>query len=168
TEHLTAITVMPKARSLQLSQTAPTGVTLENLISTAQNSWGETNLAGLQQNPPQIAYDQGTDIPGPLTVAASGEDSAGNGRLVTIGNSTFATDAFFDAYANGDFFVNSVDWAAGQGNIISITPHNATTRTFNPPPQLTFILIMLGTVIVIPGLVIAGGLSNWLSRRRRG
>ena len=168
TQHTTTFTVMPEARSLELAKTPPKGVSLTPLISTSQNSWGETDLAGLQKNPPQIAFDQAADIPGPLTVAASAERSAANARVVVFGNSVFATDKGFDAYANGDIFVNSVDWAVQQANLINLTPHTPITRVFNPPSQLQFIAILLGTVIVIPGLIIAAGISNWLARRRRG
>lgn len=157
---------MPQARSLEVSQKPPQDVTLTSLITTSQQSWGETDLASLQSNQ-QIGFDQGTDKPGPVTLAASGENATTKARVVVFGNSVFATDKGFDAYANGDIFVNSVDWAAQQGNLINITPHTAITRTFNAPTQLQFIIILLGSVIVIPGLVVAAGISSWLARRRR-
>ncbi len=113
-------------------------------------------------------FDQATDFAGPLTLAASGENSTTNGRLVVFGNSTFATDKGFDAYANGDIFTNSVDWSAQQANLINITPRTPISRTFNAPSQLVFIIILLGSVIVIPGLVVAAGVSTWLARRRQG
>ncbi len=168
TQHTTTVTIMPEARSLQLSKTPPESVSLTPLILTAQNSWGETDLASLQKNPPQIAFDQNSDIAGPLTLAASGEDAATKARVVVFGNSAFATDRGFDAYANGDIFVNSVDWAVQEGNLINLTPHTPIARTFNPPSQVEFIAILLGGVIVIPGLIVAAGISNWLARRRRG
>jgi ABC-type uncharacterized transport system involved in gliding motility auxiliary subunit len=168
TQHTTTFTIMPEARSLQLSQTPPEGVSLTPLISTSQNSWGETDLAALQKNPPQIAFDQAADIAGPLTLAASAESTAKNSRVVVFGNSVFATDKGFDAYANGDIFINSVDWAVQEGNLVNLTPHTPKIRTFNPPSQLQFIAILLGTVILIPGLIVAAGISNWLARRRRG
>lgn len=168
TQHTTTFTVMPEARSLQLAQTPPQAVTLTSLISTSQDSWGETDLAGLKKNPPQISRDQATDIAGPLTVAASAERADTSARVVVFGNSIFATDKGFDAYANGDIFVNSVDWAVQQANLINLTPHTPITRVFNAPSQLQFIAILLGTVILIPGLIVAAGISNWLARRRRG
>ncbi len=167
TQHTTSVTIMPQARSLEVSQKPPQDVTLTSLITTSQQSWGETDLASLQSNQ-QIGFDQGTDKPGPVTLAASGENATTKARVVVFGNSVFATDKGFDAYANGDIFVNSVDWAAQQGNLINITPHTAITRTFNAPTQLQFIIILLGSVIVIPGLVVAAGISSWLARRRRG
>ncbi len=168
TQHTTTVTIMPEARSLQLSKTPPESISATPLIQTAQNSWGETDLASLQKNPPQIAFDQNSDIAGPLTLAASAEDAATKARVVVFGNSAFATDRGFDAYANGDIFVNSVDWAVQEGNLINLTPHTPIARTFNPPSQIEFIAILLGSVIVIPGLIVAAGISNWLARRRRG
>ncbi len=168
TQHTTTVTIMPEARSLQITKTPPEAVTITPLIMTAQNSWGETDLASLQKNPPQIAFDQTTDITGPLTLAASAEDSATKARLVVFGNSAFASNRGFDAYANGDIFVNSVDWAVQEGNLINLTPHSPIARTFNPPSSVEFIAILLGCVIVVPGLIVAAGISNWLARRRRG
>ncbi len=57
-------------------------------------------------------------------------------------------------YGNGDMFVNSVDWAAEQESLASITPKNTTERTFNPPSQLYWILILLTSIFIIPGLIV--------------
>ncbi len=172
TQHISTYTIMPQARSLTLSQAAPKGVTLTGLMFTAPPSqqsvsWGETDFSSLQgTNSP--SFDQAADIVGPLTLAASGENSNTHGRIVVFGNSIFATDKGFDAYANGDIFINSMDWAAQEENLLQITPHQPISRTFNPPPQLQFIMILLTSVIVIPGLVVVFGISTWVARRRKG
>ncbi len=167
TQHMTAVTIMPQARSLTISKSAPQNITDTSLILTSQNSWGETNLASIQGNQ-QVSFDQGSDIAGPLNLAASGENSSTKGRVVVFGNSVFATDKGFDAYANGDIFINSIDWAAQQGNLINITPRTPITRTFNPPSQLIILIILLSSVIIIPGLIVIAGFSTWLARRRQG
>lgn len=166
TQRMSSVTIMPQARSLTISQTLPQNVQVTPLILTATQSWGETELTSLQNNQ-QVSFDAATDIPGPLTLAASGENSSTNGRVAVFGNSVFATDKGFDAYANGDVFTNSVDWAAQQQNLINITPKTPVTRTFNPPQSLQLIAILLGSLIVIPGLVVAAGISTWVARRRR-
>jgi len=74
----------------------------------------------------------------------------------------------FQAYANGDLFVNSVDWAAKQENLINLTPKNSTQRLLLPPQQVTMNLILLGTVFILPGMVLLSGITVWLERRRRG
>lgn len=156
--------IMPQARSLSLT-TAPEGVTQTALLFTSPNSWGETNFTSAQGD--QISFDA-EDLPGPLTMAASAENSTSGGRVVVFGNSFFATDEAFDAYGNGNFFINSVDWAAEQENLINITPNTPTARTFIPPSQIQLLLILLGSVLVIPGLVVFAGVSAWLARRRQG
>ena len=88
--------------------------------------------------------------------------------MVAFGTSNFAVDQMFDTYGSGDMFVNSVDWAAEQENLTSITPKTQTERTFNAPGQFQWIAILLGSVFVIPGLVVLAGVSTWLSRRRKG
>jgi len=61
-----------------------------------------------------------------------------------------------------------VDWAAGQENIINLTPKNNPTRTYNPPETLGMIGIILLSICLIPLLVIGAGVGAWYSRRRRG
>ncbi len=172
TQHMTTVAIMPQARSVSVSKTLPNGVTAVPLIMTAKNSWGMTDLAALQtalqsqsnQLPP---FDAATDMAGPVNLAVSASNASTGGRIVVFGNSIFATDKGFDAYANGDLFMNSIDWAAQQANLINITPRTPVARTFNSPSQLQFVAIALGAVILVPGLIVAAGISNWLARRRQ-
>lgn len=158
------LVIMPQARSLSLT-TAPAGVTQTALLFTSPNSWGETNFTSAQGE--QISFDA-EDLPGPLTMAAAGENTSTKGRVVVFGNSFFVTNEAFDAYGNGNIFVNAVDWAAEQENLINITPNTPTARTFIPPNQIQLLIIILGSVLVIPGLVVFAGISSWLARRRQG
>jgi len=166
TAHMTTLAILPQSRSLSLSDPPPQGVTLTKLILTAQQSWGETDFDLLKNS--QARFDPASDIPGPLTLAASGENSTTQGRVVVFGNSIFAADSLFDRYANGDIFINSVDWAVRQANLVNITPRQPITRTFNPPSQIQFVLILLTSIVFIPGLVVGFGISTWLARRKRG
>ena len=175
TQQIKTYTIMPQARSLTISQTPPQNVSLLGLILTAPTSqatqhisWGKTDFSFLQNQNTALTFDQNADIPGPLTLAASGENQTTKGRVVVFGNSLFATDQYFSTYANSDVFVNSVDWAANQNNLINITPRTAITRIFNPPSGLALIAILLGTIFVIPGLIIGAGIFSWLERRKRG
>jgi ABC-type uncharacterized transport system involved in gliding motility auxiliary subunit len=164
TQSMTLAAILPQARSLKLDQ-APEGKTIVPLAQTTSQSWGETDFESLSG---QVGFDKASDLPGPLTLAASGENTTGKGRVVVFGDSAFATDQYFDLYGNGDIFVNSVDWTAEQENLIQITPHQPRERTFNIPSQVQWLMILFGSVLLIPGLVIAAGISNWLTRRARG
>ena len=167
TQHMTTVTIMPQARSVSIAKTLPSAETAVPLIMTGANSWGETNLASLQSNQ-QVSFDPATDVAGPVNLGVSASNAQTGGRVVVFGNSVFATDKGFDAYANGDIFMNSVDWAAQQTNLINITPRTPVARVFNAPTQLQFIAILLGSVILIPGLIVAAVISNSIARRRRG
>jgi ABC-type uncharacterized transport system involved in gliding motility auxiliary subunit len=165
TQNLTAnyIVILPQARSLSIGEQIE-NVTQTPLIMTTEKSWGETALVA-NESP---TFDEGKDTPGPLTLAVAGENTATKGRVVVFGNSSFATDQAFDAYGNGNIFINSVDWAAEQENLINITPREKTPRTLNPIPNWVMLVMILIAVIVLPGLVVVAGVSSWLSRRKKG
>jgi len=159
------VAFFPFSRSLNMS--GATGeTTLAPLVQTNERSWGETDFQSLTGGG-QVGLDTG-EIPGPLTLAVAGENSATGGRVVVFGTSNFAVDQIFDAYGNGDMFVNSVDWAAEQEDLANMTPKTPTERTFNIPGQFQWIVILLGSVFIIPGLVVLAGVSAWLARRRQG
>ena len=164
TQNLTSnlFVVLPQARSVSITSEKE-NVTQTWLISTIETAWGETDL-----NADQLSNDPNKDTQGPLYLAVAGENSATNGRVVVYGNSLFAIDGNFDVYGNGNMFINSVDWAAEQEDILNITTRPQTQRIFTPPTQVRFLILVLITVVVLPGLVVFFGISSWIARRKRG
>lgn len=152
------------ARSLLLTQAAE-GIQTLPLAQTYSNAWGETDFQSLENS--DYAFDQTVDGAGPLVLAAAGEDLASQGRLVVFGDYEFAADALYQR-GNGGILLNALDWTARRESSISLTPKNNTLRTFNPPGTLGLIGAILASICLIPGLVIAGGVVAWISRRRRG
>ncbi|MEW5869513.1 MAG: Gldg family protein [Chloroflexota bacterium] len=159
--------VFPTVRSVTVTE-APSGVSAVQLVLTAPQSWAETNIEGLLANPPQVAYDDGQDQMGPISLAAAAEDFNTKGRVVVFGDADFVIDANYAAYGNSDLFINSVDWAAGQEQLISLTAKQNTQRFLAPPQRTAMNLIMLATVIILPGLSLLAGIVVWIIRRRRG
>ncbi|MGZ9234022.1 MAG: GldG family protein [Anaerolineales bacterium] len=155
----------PFTRSLTMSGSTEEA-TLTPLVQTNERSWGETDFDSLTAGG-QVGMDA-DETPGPLTLAVAGENATTKGRVVAFGTSNLAVDQLFDAYGNGDMFVNSVDWAAEQEDLANITPKTPTERTFKIPGQFQWIAILLGSVFIIPGLVVMAGISSWLARRRQG
>ncbi len=158
-------TQFPTTRSVTIEAQVD-NVSPVELVLTASQSWAETDMVGLETN--QIQFDQGIDLPGPVPIAAVAENFNQGGRLVVFGDADFAIDANFFAYANGDLLINSIDWAAGQEALISLTPKNSTQRLLMPPDRLTTQLMLLGIVILLPGLSLVWGIVVWAQRRRRG
>ena len=156
--------ILPQARSIGMADTAVTNVQLTPLILTADNSWGETALGANGA----AEYTDGADFKGPLNMAVAGENTTTKGRVVIFGNSLFAIDQNFDAYGNGNIFINSLDWAAEQENLLNITPREPITRSFIAPSPVALVIILIGSIIVLPGLIVFAGVSAWLARRKRG
>jgi ABC-type uncharacterized transport system involved in gliding motility auxiliary subunit len=164
TESILNVNVLyPTARSLVLESSA--NVSLTDLGSTGSNSWGDANYSA---DDPQLIYDEGVDTPGPLQIGAAGEDSASGARVVVFGDAEFASDSRFYSYANGQMFINSVDWAAGQDQLISLTPYESEQATFNPPSPLGTIALIVFAVCVVPLLIVIAGGAVWVAHRRRG
>lgn len=157
--------IFPYSRSITLD-TSNVEVFPTPLIFTINNSWGETDYEALANQ--ELSFDESADLIGPLTLAAAAENSGTGSRVVVFGGSTFAQDDSFDFSGNGDMFVNSVDWIAEQESLIGLTEQETIERTFNPPGSLQFILLMLGTLCVIPLAIIGAGTYAWIQRRRRG
>ena len=152
------------AQSL-LAGSAPQGITLTPLAQTYPNAWGETDFASIQNN--QVAFDPSVDHAGPLTLGIAAENSLTKGRLVVFGDSDFVSNAIYKL-GYGDIFVNAVDWATQQQNLISLTPKNNTTRTYSPPGTLGVIGIILISICLLPLVIVGGGLVTWFSRRKKG
>lgn len=160
----TSAVLYPTARSLVLDAQGEKA-TLTDLGSTGASAWGDTNYSTTDQN---IAFDEGTDTPGPLQIGVAGEKSDTGARVVVYGDADFADDNYYGNYANLDMFVNAVDWAAGEEQIISLTAFNTETRTFNPPGALAGNALILLSVCLIPLLIVGGGVWVWVAHRRRG
>jgi len=157
-------TIFPSARSMTVNP-AVEGMNVTPLVVTGFNAWGETDFASLDNN--QVDYVEGQDLPGPLTLVTAIENVTNGGRMVVFGDSEFAADAFYSR-GYGEILINAIDWAAEQENIISLTPKESRSRTFQTPGTLGFIGVVLASVCIIPLLVIAGGATAWFARRRRG
>ncbi len=160
--------IMHLARSIEILPRE--GVTQSALVQTSlgYRSWGETDFTPLKDPSAALAFDEGTDAAGPVVVAAAIENANGLGRVVVIGNSFFADDQGFDVYGNGDFFVNSVDWAVGQEDTIGLTPKPQIPRTLKLPSANVLLLIQAGLLCLIPGLILGLGVYAWAVRRKRG
>lgn len=166
------VTFFPTARSVTISGDQ-SGSTDVELVYTATQSWAETDLTTLAASSQdgqslQVNPDQGVDLMGPVSIAASGENQSNNSRVVVFGDSDFASDNFYNLYGNGDLLVNSIDWVDEQENLINLTPKDNIQRLLIPPQPYAMNLILLGTVFLLPGSVLLAGVVVWYQRRRRG
>jgi len=158
-------TIFPTARSVQVPVPVPNGYDMATLVRSEPKSWAETNLVALQKQQ-QLKEDK-DDIKGPVPLAAALTNSKTKARIVVVGDSDFASNAYYTAYGNSDFFLNMVDWAAKQQKIIHLNPHQTTQRMILLPRRDTLALLFLAYVIGLPALVLLAGGVVWWQRKRR-
>src|SRR5439155_1030631 len=122
--------VLPSARTVEVAAEAP-GVEAESIARTAPSAWAMADPARARrgEEPSQAHHD----TPGSASVVVMAEignpgDGAGRrrGRMVVVGDSDFASDAYLDLLGNRDLALNAAAWAAGEESL-------AGTRTKKVP-----------------------------------
>jgi len=159
------VSFYPTACSLSITPSLPTSPV--SLVTTNNSAWGETDFASMQTNG-QVSFDPAVDVPGPLTLAVAAADTTSGSHLVVFGDTDSASNVFFNQYANGDVFINALDWTAGQEQLINLTTPSAISRSLTLPGNLWLLVMAISFLCIVPGLVIAGGVISWLVRRSRG
>lgn len=178
-------TVFPLARSVTPVSTPPAGRTIQKLVETAPAAWAETDVkqlrAGVQ---PELDAAQG-DKQGPValgvTVTTAAPEPPADGekpdakkeetakpqtRIAVFGDSDFGSNAYAGTVGNADFFMNTVSWLTAQENLIAIRPREpGDSRLTITPSQMS--LVWWFSVLIMPALIVVGGIYTW-SRRRRG
>jgi ABC-type uncharacterized transport system involved in gliding motility auxiliary subunit len=153
----------PLARTVGAADKKNAQKPVTDLLLTSNRSFAKNNWDVKQK---ELKFEQGKDRAGPLTlgVAEESRENGKTGRLVVIGNSAFAANAFLTLQSNGDLFDNSVNWLAQDENLISIRPKSPTTRRV----LLTVMqerLFYWFSLAMVPGIVLVAGVVMWWKRR---
>ncbi len=135
----------------------------DKLIHATDQTWGETSYQQLNQGE---SNQDAEDFSGPISLAIALEGYS-KGRLVIVGDSSFANDNYISIYGNSDFFLNAIDWLTFQNESISISPKVKTGRYMITltPEQMN--LIFLCSVILPPAGVFIAGIAVWSNKKRR-
>ena len=156
--------LLPVARSV--TTTAAAGFTQTILLTTSNEGWGETDLAGILAQKP-VARDA-VDTPGPvaLGVAVESETDKETGlRLVVLGNAAFLTNAQLANAGNLNLGVNAVNWLARREQALGIAPRSPEqVQLFLNAAQMRGIYLV--SLLAMPGAAIALGVAVWWRRRR--
>jgi ABC-type uncharacterized transport system involved in gliding motility auxiliary subunit len=152
-------TLFPLTRSVAPAKTPPQGMNVQPIARTSPQSWGETNRDALQRGE---AQPDPSDARGPLPVAAvATKDKT---RIVAYGTSNLASNQFLNLQGNRDFFLNTVSWLAEEEDQISIRPKDARQAPVFMSAQQGQAVFLL-PVVVLPALVLAGGIVAVVRRR---
>jgi len=163
-------TFFPVARTVAVKDKPPQGVTAQALARTTSESWAETNQEEIRTG--QVKPDPG-EARGPLTVAAVATIDAkdapegrkdAKARVVVVGDSDFATNAFVNLSGNKDLFLNTLSWLAEEENLIAIRPkERANTPIFLTAAQGQ-VLFWLPVVVLPLTMIVAGVVA--IARKR--
>jgi len=164
------MTLFAQARSVSRAADTPTGVSVTEIAKTSNNSWGETTPLDADG---KVGFDAATDNKGPLAIFTVAEKKAekprktedaydlGTGdvktRLAVFGDSDFATNAYFNFQANGNLFLNTVNWLAEEEDLISIRPHDPEDRRLSLNAKQSKMMLWFG-VIIMPLLIFSLGI----------
>ncbi|MFO0707659.1 MAG: DUF4350 domain-containing protein [Nitrospira sp.] len=166
TQDLNAAVLFPLARHVTFDEQAGKNWDYVPLARTSANSWAETNLQGRV-----VSLNEKEDIKGPLPMAAAlapknpPEEGKPWPAIVVVGNSTFATNSFFNFPGNSDFFLHAAGWLAEERDLISIAPKEPALRPFIPNPTQERTLLYV-QVLFLPIMTFLTGIMVWRKRRR--
>jgi ABC-type uncharacterized transport system involved in gliding motility auxiliary subunit len=152
-------TLFPLTRTVTPVKTLPAGVNVQPLAKTSPESWGETDRQALEQG---TAKPDPQDPKGPLPVAVVvTKDKA---RIVVYGTSNLVTNQFLNVQGNRDFFLNSVSWLAEEEDQITVRPKDTKQTPIFLSAQQGRVVALL-PLVVLPGVVLAGGIVALIHRR---
>ncbi len=138
------------------------GTQVYPLAFTTDRSWLEKDIENLSSP----RYDAAVDRRGPLAIASAVEFPAAieTGRIVAIGNTSFASNQFLNSAGNVDLFMNSANWLTEQEALIGIRARlNAPRLLVLTQREANW--IFYSGVGVFPALMILVGGWTWWRRR---
>lgn len=137
------------------------------VLETLSGTWLESGeVMGM------IAYDEGEDIPGPLTLGVALTRMLDDGealrtqRILVVADSDFLSNAFLGMAGNLQLGINIANWLGSDDRFIDIPIRTAPDQGLEFTPVTTAI-IGFGFLLVMPLLLIGSGLLIWFRRRRR-
>ncbi|HEK85097.1 MAG: GldG family protein [Candidatus Saccharicenans sp.] len=177
TKNFRYATFFPLARSVEIAETKPAGMTLTEIAKTSPNSWSERQL-----DKKEVSFDKDKDKAGPISIAVVGTlkitenpssstekkestpSPAKEARLAVFGDSDFITNRYYNLSGNGNLFLNTVNWLTEESDLISIQPRTQSPRTIQLTPSQGRWLMFV-SIILLPVAVLITGLFIWLKRR---
>lgn len=153
-------TMFPHARQIGVSESEEWRIS--PLVEVAQRGWVE--MGPLDET---IAFDKARDLPGPVTIAAAFERTAGDRqqRVVVVGNGAFLSNAFLGSAGNLQLGTAIVNWLTGEDTLVAIDPRPALDTRIEIG-QTTLYVIAFGFLLALPLLFVLTGVAIWWRRRR--
>ncbi len=167
------VTFFPVSRSVEIEEDPATG--RYNLAKTGSSSWAKSK-GTLEEE--EVEFNAELDQPGPINLAAvsvikveSSEDAETVeqysslkegmnrwGRIITIGDSDFAGNAYLNMMGNKDFFLNTISWLAQETALVSVRKKSSELSPLTLSDTQSNLVFWL-CVIIGPTLILAVGVG---------
>lgn len=154
--------VFPGVQRVTVAGTVP-GLAAAGAAATSEVSY-------LERQPATPAFDQGTDVQGPVTVLAFADRSRNDGgtvhrsRVVAVGDADFVTNGFVTAGGHSRLLVQALDWLTLDEDLVSVSANVPRLRPLAFRGDRVRAATVLG-VVVVPGLFLLLGIVAWAVRR---
>jgi ABC-type uncharacterized transport system involved in gliding motility auxiliary subunit len=160
TKDFSIMTIYPLTSSITPMEDKK-GYDIKEILKTSNNSWGETDFPG------EVSFNEGKDLPGPVSIAVLVEKKVGDKKtsLVLFGDSDFASNGYFQNEGNANIFLNTINYLAEEEDLISIRPKDFDDRRVTLTQAEVSTLFYL-IVIAIPLLVVIAGVVFYIRRGR--
>ncbi len=179
-----APTIFQIARSVTLKERVRPDLNIKSLAKTIDQigvSWGETKRKddGTFESDP--VYTEGEDTPPPVSLAIAvefeeGDATTGNNqspdapketktRIVVVGDSDFASNAFFKSLGGGTLFLNAVNWLTLEEDLIAIRPIDPSERSLRLLTGGEVAFVRMVSIFLIPLIIFLIGVGVWWRRR---
>jgi ABC-type uncharacterized transport system involved in gliding motility auxiliary subunit len=182
TERFNLLTAYRLARSVAPVAGNTSGKFAQSLVETSAQSFAETDTKTLMSSGKATRDLDKGDKAGPVSLAAAVSSPAADApappadgakpedtskpetRIVVFGDSDFAGNGGMRIPGNRDLFMNTVNWLAGQENLIAIRPRDPADRRVTMTAANQTVVFWL-TLFIIPGLLLVAGIHTWWRRR---
>ena len=169
------------ARSVSTKKDPGENIFVRIVANTGDSSWAETNFQGIVEG--KARFDEGVDMKGPVPVMAyatlsrpseSSDDEEEmfeerkpeDAIIAVVGDSDFVTNAMYQTQGNKDLFMNTVNFLADRGELISVRPKQQESVYLTMTAQQGRVAFLIA-VILIPLFSIAVGIYITIQRRVR-
>ncbi len=162
TKNLTAMTVYPIASALEMNKNSDFQAT--PILTSVPRSWTETGpISGT------IRFDAGSNERyGPLSLGFALTRETADGkqqRIIVIGDGDFLSNTYIGNVGNRDMGLRIVNWLTHDDRFIDIPPKSTIDRQLQLS-RPTIAVMAFGFLIILPVLLIGGGLLIWRKRKR--
>lgn len=177
-------TLFPRARTVARAEESPDGWTADELFESSAASFATATMtidgsavklgpaSTRTQGPITLAVAATFDVPAAEEDASDSDESndeAGDedkleGRIVAVGSFGFTSNYGLSLGGNQDLLLNMMNWLSSDEDLISIRPKDPDAT----PIEMTSAemrRIFLGSLLLLPLIIIVTGVWTWWGRR---